>query len=151
MSKLEGLPELNRRLNAITKNQDLLRDIQIHAVARAKTIVPRKTSALGRSIHPGASGPDFAIIEATAPYAAYVELGTRPHVIRPRNKRLLSWTEGKRLSGRPRTGAAAGARFFARVVHHPGTKPQPYLVPAAKWALDKVGITKIIERWNRAA
>lgn len=150
MSALEGLPALNRRLNAIAKNGDLLRDIQLHAVAEAKRIVPRKTSFLGRSIHPGATGADFAIIEATAPYAAYVELGTRAHIIKPRRKRLLAWPAagGARLSGRARTGARM---IFARVVHHPGTKPQPYLVPAAKFALKKVGITKIIERWNRAA
>lgn len=148
---LEGLPKLNKRLEAIKRNSDLLREIQLNAVRRAKETVPRRTSALGRSIHPGSHGKDFAIVEATAPYAAYVELGTRPHVIRPRTKSVLSWTEGKRLSGRARSGAAAGRRFFARVVHHPGTKPQPYLVPAARWALDKVGINKIIERWNRAA
>jgi hypothetical protein len=151
MSRLEGLSALNRRLNAIQRNADLLRDIQLNAVAEAKRRVPRKTSALGRSIHPGSLGNDFAIVEATAPYAAYVELGTRPHVIKPRRKSVLSWTEGKRLSGRARTGAAAGQRFFAKRVNHPGTKPQPYLVPAARWALEKVGITKLIERWNRAA
>lgn len=151
MSRLEGLPALNRRLNAIGKNADLLRDIQLNAVAEATRTVPRRSSFLGRSIQPGSMGNDFAIVQATAPYAAYVELGTKPHVIRPRTKGMLSWTEGKRLSGRNRTGKGAGRRFFAKVVHHPGTKAQPFLVPAARWALQKVGISKIIERWNRAA
>lgn len=151
MSRLEGLPALNRRLNAISKNGDLLRDIQLHAVAEAKRRVARRSGFLGRSINPGSTGPDFTIVEATAPYAGYVEFGTKAHVIKPRRKSVLSWTEGKRLSGRARTGAGAGQRFFARRVNHPGTKAQPFLVPAAKWALDKVGITKIIERWNRAA
>jgi hypothetical protein len=40
---------------------------------------------------------------------------------------------------------------FARRVNHPGTKPQPYLIPAAKAALGRFGLDKIIELWNRAA
>lgn len=40
---------------------------------------------------------------------------------------------------------------FARIVHHPGTAAQPFLVPAAKTALRLLGVRQIIERWNRAA
>jgi hypothetical protein len=41
---------------------------------------------------------------------------------------------------------------FARVVHHPGTKPQPFLVPGAQQAIkDNLGADVIIRDWNRAA
>jgi hypothetical protein len=153
MSRLEGVGKLNRRLNAIRDTRGLLRTIQLDTVAEAKKLVPRKTSHLGRSISPGSLGSDFAIVQATAGYAAYVELGTRPHVIRPRSKKVLAWsTGGKRLSGRPtRAARRSGAMAFARLVHHPGTKPQPYLVPGAKAALGRAGVKRIIENWNRAA
>lgn len=153
MSSLEGIDKLNRRLKAIQDTRGLLRQVQIDAVAEAKKIVPRKTSHLGRSISPGSYGNDFAIVQATAGYAAYVELGTRPHVIRPKRKKALAWSAGgTRLSGRPtRAARRGGAMAFARKVNHPGTKPQPYLVPGAKAALNKVGVRRIIESWNRAA
>lgn len=153
MSSLEGLDKLNRRLNAIAKPRDLLRTVQLDAVAEAKKLVPRKTGNLGRSIGPGGLGNTFAIVHATAGYAAFVELGTKPHVIRPRNRSVLAWsTAGTRLSGRPTAAARrSGSMAFARKVNHPGTKPQPYLIPAAKTALGRVGVRQIIETWNQAA
>jgi len=44
------------------------------------------------------------------------EEGTGPHVILPRNKKALFWK---------------GADHPVRMVNHPGTKPRPYLMPAA--------------------
>lgn len=52
-----------------------------------------------------------------APHALFVHWGTRPHVIRPKNKRVLRWVNG-------------GEFIFAKVVHHPGYKGDPYLVNA---------------------
>lgn len=40
--------------------------------------------------------------------------GTRPHVIRPRAKQVLRFQVG-------------GRTVFAKVVNHPGTKPNPFL------------------------
>lgn len=47
-------------------------------------------------------------------YAAYVNDGTRPHIIRPRNARALRFMVG-------------GQVVYARVVHHPGTRANPFL------------------------
>jgi hypothetical protein len=151
MSSLEGLDKLNRQLDAIGDTSGVLRTIQLAAVAEAKRLVPRQTGTLARSIGPGSLTPAFAIVQARAGYAAYVELGTKPHVIRPKRKRVLAWAAtagGSRLSGRPRKGATMR---FAKVVHHPGTKPNPYLLPGARFALRKAGVLDIIEKWNRAA
>jgi hypothetical protein len=49
------------------------------------------------------------------PYAKYVTQGTRPHVIYPRDKQALFW---------------AGAAHPVRMVHHPGTKPNPFISDA---------------------
>jgi hypothetical protein len=41
---------------------------------------------------------------------------------------------------------------FARKVNHPGTKPQPFLLPGAKAALARGGFRDIIvKEWNAAA
>jgi hypothetical protein len=71
------------------------------------------------------------IVFADAPYAAYVELGTRPHIIRPHPRVLGGWTGP--FTGRPGVGqhslhwTEGGKDFFAWIVHHPGTRPQSFL------------------------
>ena len=49
------------------------------------------------------------------PYAKYVTEGTRPHMIYPRDKEALFW---------------AGAQHPVRAVHHPGTRPNPFITDA---------------------
>ena len=57
-----------------------------------------------------------------APHALFVNWGTRPHIIRPKDKKSLRW--------------AAGGRFiFAKFVKHPGYVGDPYLVRAADAAI----------------
>ena len=148
---IDGLEELRRRLAAISDTRGILGEIQIAAVAEAKKIVPRKTTHLGRSIIPGSLSDAFAIVQAHATYAAFVEFGTKAHDIRPRNKKALAWpttAAGRRLSGRARKGADMR---FAKRVRHPGTKPQPFLVPGAREGIRKVGAKYITDRWDDAA
>lgn len=57
--------------------------------------------------------PEVRIIFDTD-YASFVNDGTRPHVIRPRTAQALRFVVGGRV-------------VFARVVHHPGTRPRPFL------------------------
>lgn len=47
-------------------------------------------------------------------YAAAVNDGTRPHIIRPKNAKALRFRVGGRI-------------VYARVVHHPGTRARPFL------------------------
>lgn len=54
------------------------------------------------------------------PYGIYVHEGTKPHIILPRQKKILRWSDGE------------GNYFFSRKVNHPGTKPDPFLYDAAK-------------------
>jgi phage virion morphogenesis (putative tail completion) protein len=62
------------------------------------------------------SGPDYAIVGTNQPYAAAHNFGvtTRPHVIRPKNKKALFWPGGP------------GPR---KLVNHPGSKipARPFL------------------------
>jgi HK97 gp10 family phage protein len=63
-------------------------------------------------------GTSKAIVEARASYAAYVDQGTRPHIISVVSKKVLA---------NKRTG-----QVFGRVVHHPGTRAQPFFTDAVK-------------------
>ena len=153
---LQGKRQLQARLKAIGDTRGLLRQIQLETIAGAKARVPRKTGHLGRSILPGPIDNDSAVVEARTPYAAAVEFGSKRHVIVPKRARVLAWpasSGGRRLSGRARTkgGKPVGPTVFAMKVNHPGTKAQPYLIPAAEKAVKDTGVKIIVEKWNGAA
>lgn len=59
------------------------------------------------------------IVVCDHPAASFVLRGTKQHVIRPRKGKFLVFT--------PKGG---GKKVFARVVHHPGTKPNNFLLKA---------------------
>jgi hypothetical protein len=152
MMKVTGTRQLQSRLRAVQKAPPtLIRTIALSAVRYQKQLVPRKTGNLGRSIHLVRVTRSSATTEAKAPYAAAVEFGTKPHIIRPRRAAVLAFPAAgtaRRLSGKARKG---GAMAFAKMVRHPGTKPQPYMVPGAKRALEDAGIKPIIDAWNKGA
>jgi hypothetical protein len=147
---ITGIPQLRSRFEAITPNPQMMRDLALHAVAEQKKLVPRKTGNLGRSIGIGRVTATYAETVASAEYAAFVELGTRPHVIVPRTKKVLRWpaTGSATLSGRVASG---GQAIFARKVNHPGTKAQPFMVPGARKAVENIGAEAIVKQWNDAA
>ena len=147
MSNVQGMDALIRRLNAIGEAQPVLRAAQIKTVAEAQKLVHRRTGHLQRSIRPGSISTTSAKVEARTPYAASLELGAKPHIIRPKKARVLAWGGARRLTGRLRSGAAP--THFARLVHHPGNRPYPYLIPGAKKAI--AGMKDVIVTlWNRA-
>ena len=56
--------------------------------------------------------------DATVKYARFVESGTPPHDIRPKNGEALRFTVN-------------GETLYRRVVHHPGTAARPFMHRAA--------------------
>lgn len=89
--------------------------------AAASAACPRDTNHLAttiRTVHRGAGRRVEYGNDTTASYAPYVEWGTRPHIIRPKNAQALWWP---------------GAAHPVKVVHHPGT-PAHYVMSGA--ALD---------------
>ena len=148
MSSVQGLDQLIRRLEAIGEPHPVLRAAQIKTVAEAQKLVPRKTGFLQRNIKPGSISRDHAKVIANTPYAAAVEFGSKPHIIRPKKGKVLAWGGPRRLTGRLRSGGKP--TNFASLVHHPGTRAQPYLIPGAKKALESFRDV-IVTLWNRAA
>ncbi len=84
-----------------------------------------KTGALFASLYAKPVSSDGDVWEIghdlqRAPHALFVHWGTKPHVIRPKKKKVLRWA-----------GGGAGGFAFAREVHHPGYAGDPWLVTAA--------------------
>lgn len=162
MASVEGIDPLQRRLAAIGNTQGVLRLLAVASVREAKILVPRRTGNLGRTIRVGRVDDERAEVIAGGQneigYAAAVEFGTKPHIIRPRPGRIgrngrpaaLGWGGPRTLGGRLRKGGKPA--FFARFVRHPGSRAKPYLRPGIERALQRGGIkAHIVDAWNRAA
>jgi hypothetical protein len=111
MSRL--VPDLSREVTAKTAQQ-------IYEQARAGADRHTKTGALVRSLQIQrlgdaryAVGHDLQM----APHALFVHWGTKPHLIRPKDKKALRWV-------------GSNGYVFAKIVHHPGYKGDPYLARA---------------------
>lgn len=94
---------------------DYLERIAGEILEDAKRYVPVDTGELLRDLDKEVTGLTARIGAKTLPYSVYVELGTRPHTIRPTSKKALYWV---------------GAPHPVKSVSHPGTSPRPYLAPA---------------------
>lgn len=156
MAKVKGIPQLKRRLEAVggpNVDATILRNWQTRTVMYAKVNAPKRSGHLKQSIHAGIRTMDKAQVEASAPYAWYVEGGTKPHLILPVKGRFLAWNNtpgATRLTGSLRSGVRPNV--FARKVNHPGTKPHPFLMPAAQRALTELNLGDVvIKAWNDAS
>lgn len=157
--RLIGERALHARMRALEKKSPraVLGRLALAAVREQKLLVARQTGTTGRSIRVGRVTDSYAETVAGGA-AAYLEFGTRPHLIVPRRARALRWAaspQGRRLSGRPRSAAQRGGLGgvrFARRVRHPGTRPQPFMRPGAiRAAAGREGPQAIVEVWNGAA
>lgn len=87
-------------------------------VNRARVLAPVDTGRLRASIRIESRRTltlrSVYTVGSDVEYADMVHGGTRPHLIRPRNKQVLRFKVG-------------GRYVYARVVHHPGTRARPFL------------------------
>lgn len=97
--------------------------VKVEDYIRAEAGTHQKTGALNSSIFKQrtANGWDIGHDLRRAPHAVFVMFGTKPHLIKPKTKKTLRWASG-------------GKFHFAKVVHHPGTKPDDWLKRAAAMA-----------------
>jgi predicted RNA-binding protein YlqC (UPF0109 family) len=102
----------------------------VAAMARSKVGV--KSGRLKRSIRVyGANKTTLGqeiYIGSSVPYALMHHNGTRPHLIRARQGRVLKFRTGMHGPANAKGNGSKGMFVYAHVVHHPGTKPNPYLL-----------------------
>ena len=99
----------------------------------AKSSASVKTGHLRRSISTKMGDMEATIHTSNLKYAPMVEFGTRPHIIRAKNKKALYWK---------------GASHPVKQVNHPGSKAKPYLIPAFEKEKDQfLEKLKEVIRW----
>jgi hypothetical protein len=114
---LAGFSDLSRR--TIQRMSQFAFDESQRGAARHN-----KTGALFQSLYNRSTTNGRAVGHDTAraPQAEFVLLGTKPHDIRPKDRKALRWAKG-------------GKFFFSKFVRHPGSRADPYLFMAGDAAL----------------
>ena len=115
MSDVEGI--LRRSIkNAMERSVS-----KLHNYAATHHRFISRTGTLERAVQSEVTDGGFrgvvSLNEGVAGYGPCVHEGSRAHVIRPRNKRVLRWP-GK------------GGFVFSKISHHPGYKGDPFLYDA---------------------
>ena len=115
MSDVEGI--LRRSIkNAMERSVS-----KLHNYATTHHRFISRTGTLERAVQSEVTDGGFrgmvSLNEGVAGYGPCVHEGSRAHVIRPRNKRVLRWP-GK------------GGFVFSKISHHPGYKGDPFLYDA---------------------
>jgi hypothetical protein len=126
--QLEGLTGLVEKLN---QSPAIATPILQRAVVASSLVLAKNTNARTVPIRTGFLVNHFQWVVGnlkgwwypTASYAPLVEFGTKPHVIRPKDKQALYWP---------------GADHPVRSVNHPGTKANPYMERILAAATDEI-------------
>ena len=126
------LSEVDRLLDGLESSLPQLqmkigKQVRHATFAESQNRCPVKKGILKKSGYERVEGRNH-VIGYTAPYAVPQELGSRPHIIVPKNKRFLHWKVG-------------GKSIFAKKVNHPGNPPKAYLRGA--WAAIRPRVPKI--------
>lgn len=118
---VDGLTELITRTNeaseqveAVIKSALDISARKIQAQARTNLDPHHRTGTLQRSILYAVDYPQ-AQVTVNEKYGIYIEQGTKAHDIYPKNRKALFWK---------------GALYPVKVVHHPGTRADPFFQKA---------------------
>lgn len=103
---------------ARSSTPDIVRRKTTAVAGVARMIAPGTMKQKIRTINSGRGAVAIGIVVCDHPAAVYVIHGTKPHIIRPRTKTVLSFT------------SRGGGKVFAKIVHHPGTKPNDFMTRA---------------------
>ena len=99
--------------------QKVLKKSGFNIEAKAKLNITNngsvKTGHLRRGITTDVGNMEVTVHTSNIKYARGVEEGTRPHVIKAKNKKALYWK---------------GAKHPVKSVRHPGSRAKPFLIPA---------------------
>jgi hypothetical protein len=116
-----SIPNLPALQSALASYPSISQPIIQKAIVATQAILAKYTTAATVPVKTGYLVQNWAFaignLQARwyprASYAPYVEFGTKPHEIRPVNKRVLA--------------NVATGQVFGTLVHHPGTKANPFI------------------------
>lgn len=122
--------QLNRAFNAFPQQlrSNLSLGLKIHSryvqeEARRKHRFTSRSGATELSIENRVNERDLTsrigINKSVSPHGGFVHDGTKPHVIRRKNKKVLRYVKN-------------GKFHFAKKVNHPGTRPDPFIENSAE-------------------
>lgn len=79
-------------------------------------------------------------VTSGADYSQAFEEGTRPHIIRAKNKKVLAGPYRGRPTGWEVSAKSAsmGYAIYGKEVHHPGTPAHPFMYPAWRFACQQL-------------
>lgn len=126
--RFEGLSEAIGTLRKLPKELEHKTILRMSQVAYDEALAGadrhHKTGALRQSLYNREipTGREVGHDTQRAPHAVFVQLGTRPHEISPKDKKALRWASG-------------GEFIFASLVQHPGYIGDAYLISAATAAV----------------
>ena len=123
--RIEGIEKLLKVLNSLNKlHAAISRRLADTIRSNAERLAPARTGRLRRSIRvvEGAGGYMALMGGREAPYAPFVEYGSRPHIIRARRAMALRFE-------------VRGEVVYAKYVMHPGTGAQRVLARAVEESL----------------
>jgi HK97 gp10 family phage protein len=99
--------------------QKVLKKSGFNIEAKAKLNIANngsvKTGHLRRGTTTDVGNMEVTVHTSNIKYARGVEEGTRPHIIKAKNKKALYWK---------------GAKHPVKSVRHPGSRAKPFLIPA---------------------
>ena len=127
--KIENTEKLIKLLTALTRlPSEISKNCTELIAEKARENAPRKTGRLRESIGIRRTKHGYEVVMggSKAPYAVFLEYGTRPHVIRPKRARALRFE-------------VDGKIVYARYAMHPGTHPRRIMAKA------------ISDSWNQFA
>jgi len=122
-STVTGVQEVQaelRRIGSLPSKALRIAAEQAEDFAEAAAAKHNKTGKMVSALYKRALPDGWEVGHDTqvAPHVLFVHWGTRPHVIKPKNKKRLRW--------------AAGGKFaFASKVNHPGYKGDAWMTRAA--------------------
>ena len=123
--------DLAQKLSGPLK-QKLIQRLTDIAFAAAFWGAPVKTGYLASTVYKQVSDSE-GVVGVAASYARVVVEGSAPHKIRPANGGVLAFM-------------IAGKMIFTPIVHHPGTKPNPFIQNALDEVQNKVDVS-FAELW----
>lgn len=149
-----------KKAGTLTLLQDWAGTLEGHAKMGASW--RDQTAHARQSLHAGAerSGDKFTLyLSHGMEYGVYLETGTPPHIIKPKNKKALAFTpvaamtiKSRQSLYRTKKGGLTKSRkkaavTFAKKVHHPGTKPYPIVGPTMEAYIGRIEKT-VLDWWT---